>query len=153
MPTPPPAPSPVDWGYYDLGTAESAGGLGPTSWEYKVWVRWSSHETTSKTVNIPRPGAGSDVDVNGKVWAVIHSLIREGTTFRHPDADLPTDPELPDPSSPVPYGQPEARTPDPDDPLDPSPPERPSRGPDTPRAAGSVRRTGPRLRTRRTSDR
>jgi hypothetical protein len=64
--------------------------------------------------------------------ANIHGLIREGTTFRHPDADLPTDPELPEPSGPVPYGRPEARTPDPDDPLDPSPPEERPTESDTP---------------------
>lgn len=121
MPSPTPAPTAVNWGYVDLGQAETAGASG--SWEYRVWVRWSNNETTSKDVNIPRPATGGDVDVNAKVWNVIHDLIREGTTWRHPDADLPTGPELPDPSGPAPYGEPEPPPQDPDDPLGHEEPE------------------------------
>jgi hypothetical protein len=114
MPSPVPAPTPANWGYTDVSSEESrASG----SWEYRVWVYWSNREVTSKIVNIPRPESGADVDVNGRIWESIHSLIREGTTFRHPDADLPTDPSLPDSSGPAPYGPPEAPPPDPDDPV------------------------------------
>jgi hypothetical protein len=108
------APTPVNWGYVDVGHEPD-----PTTvtWEYRVWVYWSNKEVTSKIVNIPRPEGGGDADVNTRVWETIHSLIREGTTFRHPDADLPTDPELPDNSGPAPYGPPEAPPPNPDDPV------------------------------------
>lgn len=114
MPSPVPAPTAVNWGYVDVGRDT---GPGSTNWEYRVWVYWSNKEVTSKIVNIPRPEGEADVDVNGKVWETIRNLIREGTTFRHPDADLPTDPELPDSSGPAPYGAPEPPSPDPDDPV------------------------------------
>jgi hypothetical protein len=111
-----PAPTPVNWGYVDLGHEPASGSI---SWEYRVWVYWSNSEVTSRIVDIPRPEGGGDVDVNAKVWDTIHGLIREGTTFRHPDAELPTEPELPDNSGPVPYGPPERPPRDPDDPLGP----------------------------------
>lgn len=54
MPSPAPAPTPVNWGYVDAGHE----GLGSSSWEYRVWVYWSNKEVTSKIVNIPRQGVG-----------------------------------------------------------------------------------------------
>jgi hypothetical protein len=115
MPSPMPAPSAANWGYVDLGS--EPGSPGSLNWEYKVWVRWSNGETTSRIVNIPRPEDGGDVNVNARIWDTIHSLIRAGSTFRHPDSELPAEPELPDNSGPAPYGPPENPPPDPDDPL------------------------------------
>jgi hypothetical protein len=117
MPSPVPAPTAVNWGYTEVGRYPDSGSI---SWEYRVWVRWSNGGVTNRVIDIPRPEGGGDVNVNAKVWAAIHGLIREGATFRHPDADLPTEPELPDPSGPPPYGRPEPPPPDPDDPLGPA---------------------------------
>lgn len=114
MPNPVPAPTPVNWGYVDAGHE----GDGSYRWDYRVWVYWSNKEVTSKIVNIPRPASGPDDEkLKPKLWDTIDSLIREGTTFRHPDAELPTDPKLPGRSDPLSDGPPEPPPPDPDDPV------------------------------------
>ncbi len=116
MSDPVPAPTPVNWGWEDLGADDPAAVTTP--WEYSAWVYWSNNEVTRRTVDVPRdltePTRVDGAKFRDAVWGAIHQLVRDGTTFRAPGATPPADPALPDPSGHLNMGPPEPPPPDPD---------------------------------------